>query len=314
LLDDYAFLSQAAGGKSFILDAHGRRIEGLVTLFKEVAVSIADSSVLRTSGSVGSRVDVESVRRSFWRNALQAGIWTGLICIGVGVPVQFVQRGILGSQFDPFAVLRAVSVCMALGFVSGVLGQGLYAFALASSPDAGTWSRIVSWVFIGAGLGLSLSAAVPNLDVRRSILFGGFGGGIAAVGFIVLASSGSDSASRLLGAALMGLCISESVTIAEALAREAHLLIHWGQNETTCVNLGPSPVVVGTSRDSTVRLPPSSGYPAQVASFVLRGGKAILINHMTQSQHPLKDGNKLKLGAMTIEVRLFAHGRGVSPP
>ncbi len=306
LTDDYAFLKKAASGKFFTMDQYGRQSEGLANLFKEVAVSVADSSVLRGTGAPGAKIDVALIRKNFWPDAMQAGLWVALVCFGIGIAIETIQQLLLGGVVRPLPVLRAMAISLALGFAAGVIAQALYAYALGEGGDLGALPRIVSWVFVGAGLGLSISLAIPNLNILRAVLFGSLGGLVAVGGFLLVASLGSEMASRLLGAAFLGGFIALAVSIAEAVAREAYLVVHWAKNETTTVNLGSRPIMVGTSREATVRISSQSGYPAAVASFELKDGKAILTNHMSKSTHVLKDGNKLTLGTVVVEVRIIA--------
>lgn len=306
LAKDYAFLSAAAPGKVFTMDRYGRQTEGLSNLFKEVAVAVADSSVLRATGAPGAKVDVALIRKHFWPDALQAGLWVGLVCFGIGVAIESFQLMLLGAAIRPLPILRTMAISLGLGFAAGVIAQAVYAYALGGARDLGALPRIVSWTFVGAGLGLTISLAIPNLNVFRSVLFGALGGFVAVGGFLFVAASGSEPASRLMGASFLGLFIALAVTIAEAVAREAYLVVHWAKNETTSVNLGARPVMIGTDRDATVRLPAKSGYPPQIASFELRDGKALLTNHMSRTTHVLKDGNKLTLGAVIIEVRILS--------
>jgi len=306
LTDDYAFLSEAAPGKFFTMDRYGRQSEGLANLFKEVAVAVADSSVLRATGAPGAKVDVALIRKNFWPDAMQAGLWVGLVCFGIGVAIETFQQLLLGASLRPLPVLRTMAISLGLGFAAGVIAQALYAYALGEAKDVGALPRVVSWALVGAGLGLSISLAIPNLNVFRSVLFGALGGLVAVGGFLLVAASGSEMASRLMGASFLGLFIALAVTIAEAVAREAYLVVHWAKNESTTVNLGSRPVMIGTSRDSTVRMSAKSGYPAQIASFELKDGKALLTNHMSRTTHVLKDGNKLTLGTVVIEVRILS--------
>ena len=306
LIKDYAFLAGAAPGKVFTMDRYGRQSEGLSNLFKDVAVSIADSSVLRATGGPGAKVDVALIRKNFWPNALQAGLWVGLVCFGIGVAVEAIQQLMLGGLVRPFPVLRTMAISLALGFAAGVIAQALYAFALGGAKSYGELPRIVSWVFVGAGLGLSIALAIPNLSAIRAVLLGALGGLVASGGFLLVSAHGSETASRLLGASFLGLFIALAVSIAEAVAREAYLVVHWAKNETSTVNLGARPVMVGTSRESTVRLSPKTCYPPEIASFQLKDGKAVLTNHMSKTTHILKNGNKLTLGSVVIEVRIIA--------
>lgn len=304
LTKDYAFLAGAAPGKVFIMDSYGRQSEGLSNLFRDVAVSIADSSVLRTTGTPGAKVDVALIRKNFWNDALQAGLWVGLVCFGIGVAVEAFQQLMLGGVVRPLPVLRTMAISLALGFAAGMIAQALYAYALGGAKGFGELPRIVSWVFVGAGLGLSIALAIPNLNALRAVLLGALGGLIASGAFLLVSSRGSEMASRLLGASFLGLFIALAVTIAEAVAREAYLVIHWAKNETSTVNLGARSVMIGTSRESTVRLSPKTGYPPAIASFELKDGKAVLTNHMSRTTHVLKDGNKLTLGSVVVEIRI----------
>lgn len=306
LTDDYAFLSAAAAGKFFTMDRYGRQSEGLANLFKEVAVAVADSSVLRGTGAPGAKIDVAVIRKNFWPDAMQAGLWVGLVCFGIGVAIETFQQVLLGASMRPLPVLRTMAISLGLGFAAGVIAQTLYAYALGEAKDVGALPRVVSWALVGAGLGLSISLAIPNLNVFRSVLFGALGGLVAVGGFLLVAASGSEMASRLMGASFLGLFIALAVTIAEAVAREAYLVVHWAKNESTTVNLGTRPVMIGTSRDATVRMSAKSGYPPQIASFELKDGKALLTNHMSRTTHVLKDGNKLTLGTVVIEVRILS--------
>lgn len=304
---DYGFLAKAAPGKVFTMDQYGRQSEGLANLFKEVAVSVADSSVLRGTGAPGAKIDVALVRKNFWPDAMQAGLWVALVCFGVGVAIETIQQLLLGGVVRPLPVLRAMAISLALGFAAGVIAQALYAYALGAGSDLGALPRVVSWIFVGAGLGLSISLAIPNLNVVRAVLFGSLGGLVAVGGYLLVASmGGAEITSRLLGGAFLGAFIALAVSIAEAVAREAYIVVHWAKNETTTVNLGTRPIMVGTSREATVRLPSLSGYPPAIASFELKDGKAVLTNHMSRSTHVLKDGNKLTLGTVVVEVRIIA--------
>lgn len=306
LTDDYAFLSKAAPGKVFTMDQYGRQSEGLANLFREVAVSVADSSVLRGTGAPGAKVDPALIRKNFWPDAIQTGLWVALVCFGIGVAIETIQQVLLGGLVRPLPVLRAMAISLALGFAAGVIAQALYAYALGRGSDLGALPRVISWIFVGAGLGLSISLAIPNLNILRAVLLGSLGGLVAVGGFLLVSSNGSEMSSRLLGAAFLGAFIALAVSIAEAVAREAYLVVHWAKNETTTVNLGSRPIMVGTSREATVRISSQSGYPAAVASFELKDGKAILTNHMSKSTHVLKDGNKLTLGTVVVEVRIIA--------
>jgi Ca-activated chloride channel family protein len=122
---------------------------------------------------------------------------------------------------------------------------------------------------------------------------------------MVTAMDFSDLGGRLAGAMVLGFALGVAVAMAEMMAREAFLVVHWAKNEKSTVNIGPRPVEIGTTNESTVRLSAQTGYPPRVASFSLVGGKATLVNHISRTTHVLKDGNKLTLGTVVIEVRIL---------
>ena len=161
-------------------------------------------------------------------------------------------------------------------------------------------------MLVGAGMGFAMSLVIPNVGIFRTMICGASGGAVGALSFMVMvtAMSFSDFSGRLAGAMVLGFSVGIAVAMAEIMAREAFLFVHWAKNEKSTVNIGVRPVVIGTSEDSTVRLPAQSGYPAKVASFMLVGGRAAMINHMSGATHQLRDGNRLTLGKVVIEVRI----------
>lgn len=298
LADDYAFVREVAPGSYFPLDRSGRTARGLDALFSEVAHAVANPSML--SGGAG----VSGPSPFSWEAALQVAVWGGLACLGIGLLIAMVQQLSLGQSLRGGALARVGGVGLGLGFVCGLLAQLLYSAASLADLSLGELPRLLAWAMMGAGMGLSLSLVVPNLPKARSLGFGAAAGFGSALLFIVISQLGSDGIARFLGAGGLGAGIALAVSLAEALARRAHLVIHWAPNETSTVNLGARPVEVGTGKEATVRLPASTNYPARVASFSLEQGRAVLVNHMANTRHVLRDGNKLSLGRIVIEVKI----------
>jgi hypothetical protein len=297
----YGFLRQAAPGSYFSLSSSGRSSSGLDALFSNVAQAVANPSMLRGGGG--------GIPAAFsWFIALQVAVWGGLACLGIGLLISVVQQYGLGSTLLWGELAKVSGVGAALGFVSGLIAQSLFSLAANAQLGLGEIPRLFSWCLMGAGMGLSLALVVPNLPKLRSLGYGAAAGFASCTLFLVFSAFGSDPVARFLGAGGLGVGIALAVTLAEALARRAHLVIHWAPNESTTVNLGPRPIEVGTSREATVRLPVSTGYPARVASFSLEQGKAVMVNHMTNTKHALRDGNKLPLGRIIIEIKVTLLG------
>lgn len=238
----------------------------------------------------------------------RVGTWTGFICVGIALALVVVQSLLLTGAVDVGRILKPVGVAFGVGFVSGVIAQFLYGMLLAAFGESlGQLPRFPPWMIAGAGLGLAMSLAIPNIRSLPAAALGALGGLLGVSAFVVFIYLGlGDVTARLWGAAAIGFFIGLALAVAERAAREGFLRVIWAPNETTTVNLGARPITVGTGKEVSVRLPASSRYPALVATFRLVGGSATMQNHMSNTHHALRDGNKLNLGPVSIEVRLFS--------
>lgn len=248
--------------------------------------------------------------RDFITIALHTGFWYSWFSVGVVFALFMVQRTILGAEEYFKESIKPLLIGLGIGFLSGAFAQILYGLM-----RGGEVTRVIAWSLAGGGLGFAISLAIPNLKASRAFLFGLLGGLVGGICFIVafevltgLGGVGTNKianiAARLTGLGAIGFFVGLSVAIAESTAKEGYLRVVWGPGEFTRVNLGESPVIVGSSRESTIRTPSSRAYPPVVATFSLEKGQAKLINHMAGSTHILKDGNKLNLGTIVIEVHL----------
>lgn len=251
------------------------------------------------------------------------GVWFCCPSVGVVIIVFLCQRALLGAEEYFEALLKPLAVAFVLGFVSGAFAECIFQVVLrsVSSRFVIETVRTFVWGLAGAGLGLTLSMVVPNLKKSRAAIFGFVGGLAGGIGFIVVnavmqsafasghslsAMEFANVAGRLVGTGIIGLFVGLSVAVAEATAKEGYLRVVWGPGEYTRVNLGEKPVLVGSSRESTVRMAASTGYPPIVATFSLQKGQATMVNHMSRTTHVLRNGNKLTLGTVVIEIHLFS--------
>ncbi len=234
------------------------------------------------------------------------GAWVGFFSAGIALALFTVQRALLGAEEYFWESFKPLGIGFALGGVSGAAAQIMYSMSLSSGINAWELPRIIAWAMAGGGLGLALSLAVPNLQPLRAFLFGALGGFAGSLGFLLVGYFFNDIGARLVGTGIIGLFVGLSVAVAEATAKEGYLRVVWGPGEYTRVNLGSKPVLVGSSRESTVRMASSAGYPPIVATFSLQNGQATMVNHMSRTTHVLRNGNKLTLGSVVIEIHLFA--------
>ncbi len=266
--------------------------------------------------------------RNFQQESLSArvlytGLWFCFPSVGVVLLLFLCQSILLGAKEFLRALLVPLTLGVVLGFVSGALAEGIFQTIAPLGSSRLTYEaiRVFVWGLAGGALGISLSFAIHNLKGLRAFFFGIVGGVAGGVGFVIVAavimaalsSHGSAAAdeiasvvARLVGTSIIGLFVGLSVAVAEATAKEGHLRVVWGPGEFTRVNLGMKPVIVGSSREATVRLSASAGYPPVVATFSLQNGQATMVNHMSKTTHALKNGNKLTLGQVVIEVHLFS--------
>jgi Ca-activated chloride channel family protein len=264
------------------------------------------------------RSNVPLVFSLFW-----SGVWFCCPSVGVVIVVYLCQRALLGAEELFESLFKPLAVGLALGFLSGSVAEFVFQVVLGSvsSPLTVEIVRAFVWGLAGGGLGVSLSLAIPNLKKSRAFFFGLLGGVAGGIGFIMVNAvirgifstveadalqEVANTCARLVGTGIIGLFVGLSVAVAEATAKEGHLRVVWGPGEFTRVNLGARPVTVGSSRESTIRMSVTAGYPPVVATFGLKNGQATMVNHMSNTTHALKNGNKLTLGKVVIEVHLFS--------
>ena len=243
---------------------------------------------------------------SLFAVAASIGVRFGFFGAGITLALFIVQRVLLGAEDFLRECLKPIVAGFALGFFAGAAAQYFYYFAKSLGLQVGEIPRILAWALAGGGLGVAISLAIPNLNLGRSFIYGAVGGALGALGFIAVCSVADDVGGRLVGTSIIGLFVGLSVAVAEATAKEGFLRVVWGPGEFTRVNLGDKPVTVGSSRESTIRMAASAGYPPIVATFSLQNGQATMVNHMSRSTHALRNGNKLALGSVVIEIHLFS--------
>lgn len=302
IIGDFSFLTRAAPGGRFVLDASGRTDRSLSRLFLDVAREVISPSML---GRASDEARMDYSFSSYLKGVASVGIWLSLVSIGIGLSLVVTQRQMLGGSLRASGLLKATGLGTMMGAASGVCAQTAY-FVLSAAGSPDPLGRLFSWMLVGAGLGLTMTFVIPNMPRVQALLCGAAGGLVGATGFmlIVAVTNFSDFGGRLAGAMALGVSVGIAVAMAETIAREAYIIVHWAKNETSTVNIGQAEVEIGTTNESTVRLSAKTGYPARVASFKLIDGKPSLINHMSRTTHVLKDGNRLTLGTVVIEVRI----------
>lgn len=242
---------------------------------------------------------------SAYKTAGIVGLWTGLLAMGLAASLYAGQNFIVRKPLLSFSrSAPLLASALGAGTLAGLLGQLLFS-SLSLGGSSASFGQAMGWAVLGATLGFGMSYVIPNLPRMKSALAGGVGGIIGAFAFFATVSTMPELVARLAGACFLGAAIGLMIAVAESLAREACLIVHWGPKEKSVINLGSQPVVLGSSPKAQLYLPRESGFPPEAALVTFANGKIQMQNKMTNSTHELQHGNKLKLGTLTVEVQAF---------
>ena len=260
-------------------------------------------SLVRTSTETFTKVPLKIT--------LVIGAWTALLATFLALLVVAGQNLLMHRR--PWNAKEARKLAgggVLAGLLAGSTSQYLFALAaptLAEKfPDA-AWlvkaGQVGGWMVLGALLGAGMAGFIPNLPRGRASLGGMIGGLLGALAFLFAIKALGEVGGRLLGAVILGAAIALMVALVERLAREAALIVHWGQHERTVISLGNEPVTLGSSPEAHLYLPKERGFPAETAVVTFTGGRVELENKLTNSRHTLANGNKLQIGNLMIEIQ-----------
>jgi Ca-activated chloride channel family protein len=247
----------------------------------------------------------------FFHALFSAGAWTALLAVGVSLALiagqnLYLHRTALSSSDITIGVVGGI----AAGVVAGLAGQFSFFIANLSSniPVLGTifgWlmigvGRIVGWAILGALVGRGLAFFVPNLPPKRALIAGGLGGGCAAIVFIVTSIAG-DGVGRLLGAAVLGAFLGMAVALVETLYRQWWLEVRMGEKEVIQVNLGATPVKIGSdNRACTIY---ARGVRPLAAQYQVQDNRVMFLDYATEIATEISVGDQRAIGHVTLTVR-----------
>jgi hypothetical protein len=246
-----------------------------------------------------------------WKSTVIIGAWTALLAIALSWMLVMGQNALMRRQWmSGQAAGRLLIGGLAAGLVSGAISQYLFsagAQVLSVGASNLSWllkfGQVAGWMVLGALLGWGVAIFIPNLSKFKASMAGLAGGLLGALAFLYAMAHVGEVEGRMVGAAILGFSIGSIVALVERLAREAALIVHWDENERTVINLGPTPVVLGSSPEAHVYLPAEKGFPAEAAIVTFENGAVELENLMTETRHTLHNGNKLQIGNLIIEIQ-----------
>jgi Ca-activated chloride channel family protein len=239
---------------------------------------------------------------------IQVGFWFAVIGLTIAFTLLlgnswYLKRGLKWQESLKSAILPG----LVSGLIAGAIAQAM--FTLLGSTEL---LRVICWGIAGGLLGLGLSFRIPNLGKWRGLGGGFIGGLIGGCLFIAFSFLIGEVIGRILGLAAIGFFIGLMIILIESAFREAWLIVHYSPNEQKTVTLGSQPVILGSSNKAHIYLPKSQGYPPITAKIYLEN-KQIWIQFdenygqkMKQLSQKLNNGDKRKLGNVTLEIKTIA--------
>lgn len=180
-----------------------------------------------------------------------------------------------------------------------VLSLAASYFVVEEITSGDALPRILSLSLLGALLGFGLTFCVPNLKKRRGTLGGLLGGVVAGSTFVWFSAAWGDTSGRLSGGLVLGLCIGCAIALIESIWRKASLEVVWGPGNSTMVNLGDRPVLLGSGPKCHVYLKDA---PPVAASIRIENGRILYEDKNASSTEELADNAKKTYGALSVVI------------
>jgi hypothetical protein len=250
-----------------------------------------------------------------------AGLWVGVVAVAFCTIVQAFDRLLAGAwEAAAQRAGRAVLPALALGFVSGFLASWVYYKVGEQAVRHGNFSldnpllyfaRALGWAIFGAGIGATLGLAEQSQrKAINGILGGAAGGGIGGLIFqFTGAHIHSQGFSRLVGLLAIGVLIAAATVLVETARREAWLRVIAGGMTGKEFILYHAVTRIGSSAQCEIFIvkdPAVAALHAQIHEQAGRRtlsaapGAPVLVNGAAVSQHELRPGDQLQIGATTI--------------
>ena len=301
----YRQLQKNAQGEIFYLSETASGRQGFEKILPKLGETIAQNTLQSLqSNETYATEDREQL-------LIVTSIWTGILAIGIALALimgqnVYLRRRLLGRAEGMKGTLGSVMA----GILAGAVGQLIFA-PVSAIPLLIISGRIIGWILLGGLLGGGVSFFVPNLKTIRGVQGGSVGGGVGAGGFLAMSGLMGEIGGRLLGGVILGFFIGLMIALLEQLTRNASLLIHWNQTETTTLSLGDTPIILGTSHQAHIPLSKIQGYYPQTAKIFQQGEDIMMEYNADYAQakgmkkiiHILNNGETRKFGEIRIEIK-----------
>jgi hypothetical protein len=227
---------------------------------------------------------------------LWAAVFAGIISMSLFISDMWHQR----RRIRPGAIAIAWLVGAGAGFVAGAVAQAVFLIEIDSFEFKNYVLRTVCWGIAGLLIGAPLARTVPNFGLIRGGAAGFIGGCVGGILFVLIANEMPDRWGRVCGIGVLGLALGLAMYAAEAIFREASLVIYWAPDETSQVSLGTQPVTIGGDLEDDVHVP---GLPANVSTVVLFNGQIIQIDNYSGARTALRHGSQMQIGPIVAVVQ-----------
>jgi Ca-activated chloride channel family protein len=299
----YKPLQSDANGTTFLLSATAGGREKFDRILEGIAIEIIAANP--PTGIVDKTSDHPLL------TFLNAAGWFALIAVFLALALGVAQNSTLlvineGRMFRWDQAIICCVIGLLAGFAAGLINLG---FVMVSDKAALSFiGGVVAWTVLGGAIGFAMVFVILNFKPSRAIVGGLIGGLMGGLVFNLLRFLGdhlggsgspiSDGIGRLIGAVMLGAIVGCFIAVVERLSREAYIVIHWGPNETSTLNLGQKPVTIGGREDSVF----VNGIPDGSLSIVLDEGRITCTQQPGDNRSVLKDQSRIDLGKVEIVV------------
>ncbi|MCR4593436.1 MAG: FHA domain-containing protein [Clostridiales bacterium] len=238
-------------------------------------------------------------------------MWSGLLALFLGLALG-VGEGVFYGSKEKALLYGAIGagISLALGFISGLIAQIMYAGLLENdTPDLiASFIRGIAWSIMGLGIGLAAGLIKPQMKRILFCSLGGLGGGFIG-GFIfdfICDIIPDDAAARCIGIITMGILIGLGVGLLEQFAKQAWLKVIRGEFEGKEYLVFAGTTSIGNSGKNTIVLFKDRLVGPHHCDIILEGSKYVLVdcgtpmgtivNGMKTNRHILKQGDTISIG------------------
>lgn len=195
----------------------------------------------------------------------------------------------------------AIAAGVVAGGIGGAISQHIFNY-FSDGWFKDVVARDLCWGIMGAGLGLCLAFAIPNLRKWTGAAWGGAGGLVGGAVFVGLSFLElPEATSRLAGVAIIGALVAAGMVIAERVEtrRSTALEVTFGPKEVVRMALGTTPITFGGTARDTVYV---RGFDHAALTVTMRNG-AVVARQGGGAEVALRHGSSLQIGAVSMKVR-----------